>query len=400
LEWNYNSNHIEGNTLTYGETELLLIQGQTAGTHQLREYVEMKAHDVAVGHIRELAKADPVIGETDIRNLNKIILKEPFWKDALTTDGRQTRILVTPGEYKQMPNTVRTQTGELVNFASPTETPARMEALVKWLRSELEKPTMHPVEVASKLHHEFVMIHPFDDGNGRVARLLVNYVLMRHEFAPIIVKSADKAAYIAALRLGDVGQIEALNDYLARQLEWSMDVALKASRGESTDEISDIEKEISLFIREEQANPTGVKILSKEVAIELYRTSWLSLFSKFETKMRTLSPLFSQVYFAADGTGSTEWRQAIESLLNNTPANTIGLSVVFRGYTGRAPEPFTLNAQLRILLEEFRYRVIFNNEVWVTKLYPDPILSDEAETLTSQALGTLFDSIKLKAKVK
>src|ERR1051325_8533016 len=57
LEWNYNSNHIEGNTLTYGETELLLFQGQTTGTHTIREYEEMKAHDVAIAHVRELASS-------------------------------------------------------------------------------------------------------------------------------------------------------------------------------------------------------------------------------------------------------------------------------------------------------------------------------------------------------
>src|SRR6266480_7416541 len=61
LEWNYNSNHIEGNTLTYGETELLLIKGQTVGGHTIREYEEMKAHDVAVDHVEELARADRLL---------------------------------------------------------------------------------------------------------------------------------------------------------------------------------------------------------------------------------------------------------------------------------------------------------------------------------------------------
>jgi Fic family protein len=88
LEWNYNSNHIEGNTLTYGETELLLIQGQTVGGHAIREYEEMKAHDVAVEYLGQLAREERVIGETDIRDLNKIILKEPFWKEAEDVRGQ------------------------------------------------------------------------------------------------------------------------------------------------------------------------------------------------------------------------------------------------------------------------------------------------------------------------
>src|SRR6266480_5112622 len=121
LEWDYNSNHIEGNTLTYGETELLLIQGQTVGGHTIREYEEMKAHDVAVEYIGQLAREERVIGETDIRDLNKIILKEPFWKEAETMDGKPTRIQVITGEYKSFPNNVRTPTGEIFEFAKPTE---------------------------------------------------------------------------------------------------------------------------------------------------------------------------------------------------------------------------------------------------------------------------------------
>src|SRR3972149_6165072 len=65
LEWNYNSNHIEGNTLTYGETELLLIHGQTTGNHTLREFEEMKAHDVAIAHIRKVAKEPQELTEGD-----------------------------------------------------------------------------------------------------------------------------------------------------------------------------------------------------------------------------------------------------------------------------------------------------------------------------------------------
>jgi Fic family protein len=124
LEWNYNSNHIEGNTLTYGETELLLIKSQTVGGHTIREYEEMKAHDLAVDHVEELAKEKRLIGETDIRDLNKIILKEPFWKEAETIDGRPTRKQVIPGEYNTLPNYVRTPTDEIFQFASLARHPA------------------------------------------------------------------------------------------------------------------------------------------------------------------------------------------------------------------------------------------------------------------------------------
>src|SRR3954467_8137759 len=85
LEFNYNSNHIEGNTLTYGETELLLIFGKTNGQHELREYEEMEAHDVAFKMIQEWAKDKEMpLTEMAIKNLNKTLLVKPYWKDAET----------------------------------------------------------------------------------------------------------------------------------------------------------------------------------------------------------------------------------------------------------------------------------------------------------------------------
>lgn len=104
LEFNFNSNHIEGNTLTYSETELLLIFDDTKGGHTMREYEEMKAHDLALQLIREWAEdKNTPLAEADIKNLNKIILVRPFWKEALTPDGQPTRRLIKVGDYKEYP---------------------------------------------------------------------------------------------------------------------------------------------------------------------------------------------------------------------------------------------------------------------------------------------------------
>ena len=86
LDWNYHSNHIEGNTLTYGETEILLIHGQATGDHVLRDYEEMKAHDVAIEHMRALVAGERPLTEGDICDFNRILIKESFWKDAITPD--------------------------------------------------------------------------------------------------------------------------------------------------------------------------------------------------------------------------------------------------------------------------------------------------------------------------
>ena len=217
LEWNYNSNHIEGNTLTYHETELLLIFGRTSGGHPMRHYEEMKAHDVAVDHTRHLASAERVLGEGDIRDLNKILLKEPFWHVAQTADGQQTRKRIVPGEYKTQPNHVRTATGELHRFAEPEETPALMQAWVRDFRRDLHDSEVSESQLPlllARSHWSFLRIHPFDDGNGRTARLLTNYVLLRSGLPPMVIKSAERDRYIGALQNADLGRMAPLEGFM------------------------------------------------------------------------------------------------------------------------------------------------------------------------------------------
>jgi Fic family protein len=258
LEFNYNSNHIEGNTLTYGETKLLLFLGNTSGEHTIREYDEMKAHDVAFTLIQEWAKdADHTLTERDIKELNEIILVQPFWKDAVMVGGQATRRLIKVGDYKEFPNHVRLENGEIFYYAEPIDTPIKMGELMNWYRNEVEKSELHPVEIAALYHYEFVRIHPFDDGNGRISRLLLNYILIRSGFPPVVIKSEDKKNYLQALRQADVGNIEAFVNYIGEQLLWSLRMSLKAARGEDIDEPGDLIKKIELLKR--KLNPPILK---------------------------------------------------------------------------------------------------------------------------------------------
>ncbi|AHE97225.1 Fic family protein [Thioalkalivibrio paradoxus] len=231
IEWNYNSNHIEGNTLTYGETLLLLIHGRTRGEHLLREYEEMRGHDVAIELVRSLAREERQLGEGDLRDLNRIVLKEGFWRVAQTPGGEPTRKWIEPGRYKTQPNHVITATGELFHFATPEETPARMADLVQWLRGEMQTPTLALPELLARLHHNFVRIHPFDDGNGRVVRLLINFVLLRAGLLPLIVKSRDRRRYLETIAQADAGDLTGLAEFFAAAMGWSLRLGLEASRG-------------------------------------------------------------------------------------------------------------------------------------------------------------------------
>jgi len=277
LEWNFNSNHIEGNTLTYGQTELLLFFEKTTGDHDAREIDEMRGHDVALKMIVEYAKdKSREITEADIRELNKIILVRPFWSNAQTLDGQPTKKLIQPGEYKREPNSVLLQSGEMFHYASPEETPVRMKELMDWYRQAQAEGKSHPVELAAKLHYDFVRIHPFDDSNGRTSRLLMNYVLLRHDYPPLIIKSSDKRGYLNALNKADVGDKAAFTKYIADQMIWSLELSIKAAKGESIEERDDIDKEIEVWkknkkIEQSDKSPLAVANIFKGGIIDLLK---------------------------------------------------------------------------------------------------------------------------------
>ena len=236
LEWNYNSNHIEGNTLTYHETELLLVHGRADGGHLMRHYEEMKAHDVAITHTRSLAREEQILGEGDVRDLNKILLKEPFWHTAQTPDGLPTRKRIVPGQYKTQPNHVRTTTGELHRFAEPEDTPALMAEWIHAFRRDLERSDYPLPLFLAESHWRFLRLHPFDDGNGRTARLLSNYALLRRILPPIVIKSADRDRYISSLQSADVKRRMPLAEFMLENLFWSLELAIRAAEGESRPE--------------------------------------------------------------------------------------------------------------------------------------------------------------------
>ena len=290
LEFNYNSNHIEGNTLTYGETELLLLFDETHGSRPMRDYEEMKAHDVAFQKIKEWATdTETPLTEQDIKNLNQIILVQPFWKDAITPDGQPTRRQIMVGSYKTEPNSVRLPNGELFEYTAPQEVPIRMQELMEWYRDE--QTALHPITLAAMFHYKFVCIHPFDDGNGRVSRLLMNYILLAHKLPPVVIKSSDKQNYLHALHLADIGQYEAFIRYIAEQVVSSLEMAIKAAKGESIEEPDDLDKEIALFARQLQHQET---YKSPQQVLNVFHWAQQKLIAPCEAVLQKFDKLFQE----------------------------------------------------------------------------------------------------------
>ena len=213
LDFNYNSNHIEGNTLTYGQTELLLLFGQVVQGAKMKDLEEMKASDVGLKMMQEEAKVkDYPLTETFIRQLHKTLLREDYEEYRNLPGGAVTSFTIHAGRYKTRPNSVITRYGDRFDYASPEETPALMSDLVHWYNEEEQRGEMHPVDLAILFHYRYIRIHPFEDGNGRIARLMVNFILSRHGLPMIVVRSRKKQEYLEALHQADLNVGKAPSD--------------------------------------------------------------------------------------------------------------------------------------------------------------------------------------------
>lgn len=205
IDYNYNSNHIEGNTLTYGQTEILLLFGKVVGEAHVRDIEEMTASNVGLKMmVEESGIKEMPLTQNFIRTLHKTLLREDYTVYRNLPGGMQTSYVIHAGQYKTRPNSVITRYGDRFEYASPEETPALMSDLVNWYNEEEKKGQLSPIELAALFHYRYIRIHPFEDGNGRIARLMVNYILTRHDYPMIVVRSRKKSEYLEALHATDL----------------------------------------------------------------------------------------------------------------------------------------------------------------------------------------------------
>ena len=303
LESNYHSNAIEGNSLTLGETRSLILHGLTAHGKPMRDHLDIEGHDSAAQAIEAAVKNDEELNEVFIRNLHKVLLKEPYEMPAVTPDGRRTKRTISIGEYKTVPNNVVTSTGETYYYTPPEQVKSAMSDLIDWYRAK-EREGEHPIILAATFHYRFVRIHPFDDGNGRMGRLLMNMILIKHGYTVALVRRESRDEFILLLEQAD--KTEELGDFInfiARCCEYALNLYIRASRGEPIDDVDDIDKEIALF-KGSLANAADQSFSAREYfdsilyPFYVYCQAKTSLFSDVFGKVQTLVGLFAT---AADG---------------------------------------------------------------------------------------------------
>lgn len=326
LDWNYHSNNLEGNTLTYGETKALILFGITAQGKPLKDHFEVTGHDEAIKWVLEVIKQDRPLTENFIRELHKLILKEPYEVDAITPEGQPTKKRVNLGVYKTTPNHVKTKTGEIFRFATPEETPALMNDLVNWYNNKLVEEDINPILIAAEFHYRYIRIHPFDDGNGRTARILMNFILMQHGYPPVIINTNDKVNYFAVLRQADAGNINPFIEYIAHNLNHSLKIMLKGANGEDIEEPDDIIKEIALLEKKIKGEGQPIVITkNKERFIELINGFVFKLIEEFVEKGKLFERFYLNNKFELTiGGGGRYWstEEALQNILNDIKEDT------------------------------------------------------------------------------
>jgi len=182
IDQTYHSNAIEGSTLTFNETKLIINEGLTIGGKSVNEHLEVINHQEALLFLEELVLCEDKVSERDINQLHYLILKGIDTKNA--------------GVYRNKNVGVRKSDGSIYSFVEPLHVPDAMREFVAWAN---EPKSLHPVIEAADVHYRFVSIHPYVDGNGRTARLLMNLVLMRKGYVPALIRIENRAEYILGL---------------------------------------------------------------------------------------------------------------------------------------------------------------------------------------------------------
>jgi Fic family protein len=293
MDWNYHSNAIEGNTLTYGETRAFLLHGITAQGRPFRDYLDIKGHQEAIQYLEQFVQQQHLLTEADIRELHKVLLVEPYEMPAITPNGLPARRRIAVGQYKTASNSVQTSTGAMHFYATPEEAPALMGDLMKWYRAELQKGTLHPLVLAATFHYRFVSIHPFDDGNGRMARLLMNLFLMQSGYVPVIIPTTTKAEYLLALESADAGDLEPFIALIGQNLLHALELFLRGAKGEKIDTLADLDKRIALLQKQLEAQGQ-VTLEPKNIASQQILATNLihPFFSELTKRLLQLEPLF------------------------------------------------------------------------------------------------------------
>lgn len=260
LEMTYNSNAIEGNSLTLKETFLVVNEGLTIKGKPLKDHLEAKGHTEALEYLYDIVSKgnqNPLLTERLIREFNEIVMRDIDREWA--------------GKYRN--------SNVIIGGASHTppeafEVPQLMHELVSWVNSV--GPNLHPVELAAVFHHRLVYIHPFFDGNGRTTRLAMNVVLLQAGFPLVVILKNDRRRYYRLLGEADKGKTTLFSTFIAQAVQRSLDIYLKVLT--PTKEYKEKFITLAELAKNSSFSPKYLNLLTRTGKLEAHKEgrNWLS----------------------------------------------------------------------------------------------------------------------------
>ena len=205
VDWTYHANALEGSTLSRGETHFFLTEGLTVEGKPLKDFTDAQNHAEAIDYLHDVVANRRPLTEGLIKAFNALLLSGVRYTEAVNAQGQRVKKKAHPGEYKKQPNHVVQADGSIHWYVEPLQVPDQMQTLVRWLNDAIDR--RHPLMVAAIVHYHLVRIHPFDDGNGRGARLLMNLILMKRGYFPAVIRTEKKRFYLQALKQADHGDM-------------------------------------------------------------------------------------------------------------------------------------------------------------------------------------------------
>ncbi len=410
LDWNYYSNAMEGNSLTKQETRSVMMNLITINGKPYRDVKEVEGHDKAVLEIFEVGKGNSRLSETRIKEMHKMIVVEEDPEKAHQV-----------GEWKTGANFMQNYRGERFDFLAPELVADAMHELLNKTNAQIDafyhakKESWHPAVIAFYFHLEYVKIHPFYDGNGRTARLLMNLLLISFGFPPVILNLENKERYYSLLTdiQGYGGNPDLFYEFMGELLIRSQEMVLDAIDGKDISEEDDLDKEIALFKKQLETN-TQVISKSGNTVLDKYTESIKPLFTYYLEKVAQFDELFSKksVYNKIDNEALlSEGTDNFDSYfidLNDelaqgrnkmSPPNILELSVDFFGFKNDGLNTFNVNSKVFVHFDEFKYSISHNgrnyqNENFLNKLYSENIDESEIKSIVKSLVSWLLIDLK------
>jgi len=384
-----------------------MVGNITVAGKPIKDVMEMNGHDEVVRELLKIGKGEVRISEKRIKEIHKAIIKE-------TDDPDKNKQI---GAWKTESNEIINYKGEKIRFTPPSDVAVEIHDLLNTTNAQLDayfankKEAVHPLIIASNFHLGFVSIHPFFDGNGRTARILMNLILIACGYPPIIINDTDKKAYYQYLADIQVygGDKNLMYNQMAELLLRSLTLVKDAVAGKDIEEPDDLDKRLELFKKITENKESHTIQLNKNDLDSLFFLD-RNLILLSEALFRTHSELVSlfsgnEVVLTLNGkakkiTAYEEIPIVTKNLFHNAGASTLNDFVLFfycEQFKNAGVNSFDISWSVNILFKKTRYEVYTRNqkkeELLLKKMYHQPLETDEIEKLQRIYKKNMIDEI-------